>query len=96
MGRGVTKRVSAKLCMHTMNEVCYFKGLFCQSTIFGLFSPDIKSEMGVVNCMYLKHSPDYIDSKYIWVYESNSLGSGVFVEIPIIVIFSITQVKEQV
>ena len=31
------------------------------------FWPDMKTEMGVVIYMYLKHSPDYIDSKYIWV-----------------------------
>ena len=33
-----------------------------------LFFPDMNIEMGVVICMYLKHSPDYIDSKYIWVH----------------------------
>ena len=38
--------------------------------------------MGAVIYMYLKHSPDYIDSKYIRVHGSNSLGSGVFTEIP--------------
>ena len=32
--------------------------------------------------MYLKHSPDYIDSKYIYVHESNSLGSSVSAEMP--------------
>ena len=41
-----------------------------------------KTEMGVVIYMYLKHSPDYIDYKYIWVHGSNSLGSSVFAEIP--------------
>ena len=25
-------------------------------------------EVGLVICMHLKHSPDYIDSKYIWVH----------------------------
>ena len=38
--------------------------------------------MGVIIYMYLKHSPDYIDSKYIWVHGSNSLGSRVFAELP--------------
>ena len=28
----------------------------------------MNTEMGVVICMYLKHSPGYIDSKYIWVH----------------------------
>ena len=44
----------------------------------------MKTEMGVVIYMYLKHSPDYIDSKYIWVHGSNSLGSSVFAEIPLL------------
>ena len=48
------------------------------------FGPDIKTKMSVVIHMYLKHSPDYIDSKYIWVHGSNSLGSSVFGEIPIV------------
>ena len=38
----------------------------------------MKIEMGVVIFMYLKHS---IDSNYIWVHGSNSLGSSVFAEI---------------
>ena len=46
------------------------------------FGPDIKTEMGVVTYMYLKHFPDNIDSKYIWVHGCNSLGSSVFTEIP--------------
>ena len=52
--------------------------------MFGLFffGPDIKTEMVVVMYMYLKYSPDYADSKYIWVHGSNSLGSSVFVGIP--------------
>ena len=32
------------------------------------FWPDTNTEMGVVIYMYLKHSQDYIDSKYIWVH----------------------------
>ena len=36
--------------------------------------------------MYLKHSTDYIDSKYIWVHGSNSLGFFV-AEIPFLAIF---------
>ena len=42
--------------------------------------------MGVVIHMHLKHSSDYIDSKYIWVHWSNSLGSSVFAEIPFVAI----------
>ena len=48
--------------------------------------------MGVVIYMYLKHFPDYIDSKYIWVHGSNSLDSDVIADIPL-VIFSLTQGK---
>ena len=46
--------------------------------------PDIKTEMGVIIMiyMYLKHSRDYIDSKYMWVHGFNSLGSSVSAEIP--------------
>ena len=40
----------------------------------------MKTEMGVVIFMCFKHSPDYIDSKYIWVHGSNSLGSSVLLE----------------
>ena len=42
------------------------------------FGTDMKMEMGAVIYMYLKYPPDYIDSKYIWVHGSNSLGSSVF------------------
>ena len=44
------------------------------------FKPNVKIVMGVVLYMHLKHSTDYIDSKYIyiWVHGSNSLG-GFFV-----------------
>ena len=40
----------------------------------------MKEKMGVVIYMYLKHSTDHIDSKYIWVHGSNSLVSSVFAE----------------
>ena len=46
-----------------------------------IFWPNMNTKMGVVIYMYLKHSSDYIDSKYIWVHESNSIGSSVFAEI---------------
>ena len=38
------------------------------------FLPGIKRVEGVGLYIYLKHSTDYIDSKYIWVRGSNSLG----------------------
>ena len=43
----------------------------------------MKTEMDVVIYMYFKDSPDYIDSKYIWVHGSNSLDSSVFAEVPL-------------
>ena len=49
----------------------------------------------MVICIYLKHSPDYIDSKYIWVYGSNSLGSNVFAEIPFLSFLAIHQEKKR-
>ena len=51
----------------------------CLSLLFlTFFGTDIKKEMGVVIYMYLKYPPDYIDSKYIWIHGSNSIGSSVF------------------
>ena len=56
-------------------RVCLVKVPF-----LAFFWPDI-TEISVVIYRYLKHSPDYIDSKYIWVHGSNSLDSSVFAEI---------------
>ena len=33
--------------------------------VWSIFEPDMNTEMGVVIYMYLKHSPDYIDFKFI-------------------------------
>ena len=52
---------------------------------WAFFGLDMNIEMGVAIYMYLKHPPDYIDSKYIHIYMgswSNSLGSRVFAYIP--------------
>ena len=46
-----------------------------------IFGPNMKTEIGVVIYIYLKRSPDYTDSKYIWIHGSNSLGSRVLAEI---------------
>ena len=51
--------------------------------------------MGVVIYMYLKHSPDYIDSKYIWVHGSNSLGSSVFGEIPFLAFLALQRERKR-
>ena len=48
-------------------------GLFV--LFLALFGPDMKTEMGVVIYMYLKYSPDYIDSKYIYIYIYIYMGS---------------------
>ena len=46
----------------------------CQVRIpfLAFFGLDMETEMGVVIYMYLKHSPDYIDFKYLRVHISNS------------------------
>ena len=65
------KSVSPRVCLVKVTFLPFF------------FGPDIKkTEVGVVTYIYIKHSPDYIDSKYIWVLGSNSLSSSVFAEIP--------------
>ena len=37
-----------------------------QVPFLAFFWPDMNTEIGVVIYIYLKHYPDYIDSKYIW------------------------------
>ena len=62
-------------CAYIQSEVvCIqcFKSIapwVCLYHFWPFFGPDMKTEMGVVICMYLKHSPDYIDSKYMssWI-----------------------------
>ena len=70
------------------------KGLSSRSTFLTFFGPDMKTEMGVIMIyMYLKHSPDYIDSKYMWVHESNSLGSSVSAERPFLAFLALHREK---
>ena len=57
-------------------KVCLAKVPF-----FPFFGPDMNTEMSVVIYMYLKHSQEYIDSKYIWLHVSNAIGSSVSAEI---------------
>ena len=56
---------SSCVCIPCFNlvapRVCLVKVPF-----WPIFGPDMKTEMGVVIYMYLKHSPGYIDCKYIW------------------------------
>ena len=58
----------------------------------------MKTEMGVVIYMYLKHFPECIDSEYIyiWVHGSISLGSSVFTEIPFLAFLALHRGKEEV
>ena len=48
----------------------------------------MKTDIGLVIYMHLKHSPGYIDFKYIWVYRYNSLGSSVFVKYHFLAFFA--------
>ena len=45
--------------------------------------------------MYLKHSSDYIDSKYIRVHWFNSLGSSDFAEIPFLVLIALHRERKR-
>ena len=47
----------------------------------------MNTEMGVAIYMHLKHSPNDIDSKYIWVHGFNSLGASVFPDVPFLAFF---------
>ena len=50
----------------------------CLVPFLAFFGTDIKTKMGIFIYMYLKHSQDYVNFKYMWVSGSNSLGSSVF------------------
>ena len=45
--------------------------------------------------MYLKHSPDYIDSKYIWVHWFNSVGLSDFAEIPFLALIALHRERKR-
>ena len=45
--------------------------------------------------MYLKHSSDYIDSKYIWVHWFSSLGSSDFAEIPLLALIALHRERKR-
>ena len=53
----------------------------------------MKTEMGVV--IYIKDSTDYVNSKYIWVHGSNSLGSNVFAEIPFLAFLALHRERKR-
>ena len=96
MGRGVARRdpthVTPKV---NFVYVYHVLSLLLQGFVrpkyhfWGLFWPDMDTEMGVVIYMYLKHPPDYIDAKYIW-FMVNSLGLSVFADIQFLAFLAIT------
>ena len=61
------------------------------------WGPDMKTEMGVIIMiyMYLKHSTDYIDSKYMWVHGSNFLGSSVSAETPFLAFLALHRERKR-
>ena len=99
LGKSVARRDPAhvnpkvKSCMHYMYSFCCSKGLSGQSTFSGLFGHDMKKEMGVIIMiyMYLKHFPEYIDARYMWVHGSDSLGSSVSAEIPFLAFLALVR-----
>ena len=70
---------------------------FFLAFILAFIWPDIKTEVGVVIYMNLKHSPDFIDSKYIYILVcwSNSLGSSVYAEIPFLAFLALHRERKR-
>ena len=66
-------------------------------TFLAFFGPDIITQMGVIIIIYMysKHSPDYIDSKYMWVHGSNSIGSSVSAGIPFLAILALHRERKR-
>ena len=68
MGRGVNGRYPAPksscVCIPCFKSVAPW---VLSVPFLAFFGPDMKREMGVVINMHLKHAPDCIDSKCIWV-----------------------------
>ena len=57
------------ICVHVLYSLSLsHQGVVWSKYHFCFFGPDMDTEMGVVIYMYLKHSPEYIESKYIWVH----------------------------
>ena len=74
------KSIASCVCIPTFRSLTQ-KVCLTKIPFVAIFWPDRDTKVGVVIYMYSKYSPDYIDSKYIWVHGSNSLGSGVLTEI---------------
>ena len=75
---------SSCVCIPCINFVAP-RVCLAEVPLLAFLEPDMKTEMGMIIMiyMYLKHPPDYIDSKHMWVHGSNSLGSSVSAEIPL-------------
>ena len=73
-GRGVARRdpthdtpkVSC-VCIPCFKSVA-LSVCMAKEPFLAFFGPDMNTEMEVVINMYFKHSPDYIDSKYVGVH----------------------------
>ena len=63
-----TVHINGKRCNSQSEVVCVYHvlSLLLHGFVCTIFGPDMKTEMGVFMNMYLKHSPDYNDSKYIY------------------------------
>ena len=96
MGSGVARRDPAhvthkvNLCMHTIFKSVAPRVCMAKVPFLALFGPDMNIEIGVAIYMYFKHSPDYTDSKYIYMGSwSNALGSSVFAYIPFLIFLAL-------
>ena len=85
---------SSCVCYHVLS---FFTPRVCMAKLpfLAFLGPDMSTEMGMIIYMYSKHSPDYIDSKYIYIHIymgslSNSLGSSVFfTDIPFLALIAL-------
>ena len=85
---------SSCVCIPSFKSVAP-KASLTKVSFVAIFFPHRNTKIGVVIYMYSKHSPDYIDSKYIWVHVSNSQGSSVFAEIPFLAFLTLHQERKR-
>ena len=55
----------------------------------------MNTKIGVVMYMHLKYSSDYINSKYIWVHGSTSIGSSVSALIPFLAFLALHRKRKK-
>ena len=68
------KSIASCVCIPTFRSVTQ-KVCLTKVPFVAIFWPNRNTKGGVVIYIYSKYSPDYIDSKNIWVHGFNSLGS---------------------